>query len=280
MSQATQIDKVNEQGLVVLGCGKMGSAMLKGWLDAGVQPSSAFVVDPFPSSWLLELQQQGLHLNKTLPSTAAVCVLAVKPQMMGVATPQVQALAKGQTLFVSVAAGISLDVLADTLSTRTPIVRAMPNTPAAIGKGITALIGNCICGEEHLALAEALLQAVGSTVRLTDEAQMDAVTAVSGSGPAYVFYLIECMTAAGVAQGLPEVLAANLATSTVSGAGQLAQSSSEGAAHLRKNVTSPNGTTAAALSVLMHPQDGIAPTVDQAIEAATLRSIELGKTSN
>jgi pyrroline-5-carboxylate reductase len=183
----------------------------------------------------------------------------------------------GETLFISVAAGTPIAYFEGILGAATPLVRAMPNTPAAIGKGITALIGNNASDASHVSLAQALLSAVGQTVALDSEAQMDAVTGVSGSGPAYVFHLIETLAAAGVAQGLPSDLAMQLAKATVAGAGALAEESAEDPAQLRINVTSPNGTTQAALEVLMDKQSGFPALLDQAVAAATNRSKELSR---
>ncbi|MGB0498792.1 MAG: pyrroline-5-carboxylate reductase [Rubricella sp.] len=271
------LDVVKDRGLVLLGCGKMGSAMLEGWLARGVPASAVTVIDPYPSDRLHALESDGLRLNADLPRDAAICVLAVKPQMMASALPQVGDVAGRGAVFLSIAAGTPIQWFETALGPRTPIIRAMPNTPAAIGRGITAIIGNAQVEEEHLSLAEALLSAVGSTLRIEDEAQMDAVTAVSGSGPAYVFHLIEAMAAAGEAEGLPADLALRLATETVAGAGALAMASEDGPDQLRINVTSPQGTTAAALDVLMDPGSGLPPLMARAIAAAAARSRELGK---
>ncbi|MEL6679038.1 MAG: pyrroline-5-carboxylate reductase, partial [Pseudomonadota bacterium] len=189
--------------------------------------------------------------------------------------PQIGDLAGPDTLFLSIAAGTSIAYFETVLGQHAAIVRAMPNTPAAVGKGITALIGNAATKEADLDLAEALLSAIGQTVRLETEAQMDAVTAVSGSGPAYVFHLIETMAAAGVAEGLPEELAMRLAIATVDGSGTLAASAAQTPEQLRINVTSPAGTTAAALEVLMG-EDGLGPLMQKAVKAAADRSRELG----
>ena len=239
--------RVAAQGLVLLGCGKMGSAMLSGWLDRGLPAGAVWVIDPYPSDWL---QSTGVHINEPLPETPAIVLVAVKPQMMSEALPTLKLMGNGKTLFVSVAAGTPISFFERVLGADTPIVRAMPNTPAAISRGITAIVGNARAGAEAMDEAEALLTAVGDVVRLEDEAQMDAVTGVSGSGPAYVFHLIETMAAAGEAQGLPKELALQLATATVAGAGALAQTATEHPSQLRVNVTSPNGTTQAALVVL------------------------------
>jgi pyrroline-5-carboxylate reductase len=268
------MDDVARRGLVLLGCGKMGSALLDGWLKGGLPAASVWVLDPAPSDWL---QKTGVHINAGLPDDPAVALVAVKPQMMGDALPSMQALGGGGTLFVSVAAGTPLARFEAAFGAATPIVRTMPNTPAAIGRGISALIGNAAASADHIALAEALMGAVGQTVRLDHEAQMDAVTAVSGSGPAYVFHLIETLAAAGVAQGLSPDLAMALAKATVGGAGQLAEDSAEDPAQLRRNVTSPNGTTQAALEVLMDGENGLPKLMERAVAAAAARSEELSR---
>ncbi|MCG6902734.1 MAG: pyrroline-5-carboxylate reductase [Rhodobacter sp.] len=264
---------IEKRGLVLLGCGKMGSAMLAGWLERGLPPGSVWVIDPAPSDWL---RATGVHLNADLPDDPAIVLVAVKPQMMGAALPVLVSFGNGTTLFISVAAGTPISAYEAVLGARTPIVRAMPNTPAAVGKGITALIGNAASNAAHMDLAETLLQAVGQVVRLDNEAQMDAVTGVSGSGPAYVFHLIETLAAAGAAQGLPPALAMQLARATVAGAGALAEQAEEDPAQLRVNVTSPQGTTAAALEVLMDRDTGFPALLGRAVKAATDRSRELG----
>jgi len=266
------MDRINTRGLVLLGCGKMGSALLAGWLARGISPGSVWVIDPKPSDWLLA---QGVRVNQGLPPDPAVALIAVKPQMMGAALPGLAALGTG-TLFVSIAAGITLAAFGAALGVEKRIIRAMPNTPAAVGRGISAIIGNDRADEGDLALADDLLCAVGQVVHLPDEGLMDAVTAVSGSGPAYVFHMIEALAAAGVAQGLPDDLAMQLARATICGSGELARQSDESAAQLRINVTSPGGTTAAALDVLMNEATGLPPLMARAVAAATARGRELG----
>ncbi|MEL6913700.1 MAG: pyrroline-5-carboxylate reductase [Pseudomonadota bacterium] len=262
--------EIERRGLVMLGCGKMGSAMLAGWLGGGLSPAGVWVQDPAPSPWVAGT---GVHINAALPAAPAVVVIAVKPQMMAEALPALAGLAGGETMFISVAAGTSLATYAKLLSAEAPVIRAMPNTPAAIGQGITALVGSQTSTEAHLGLAEALLSSIGKTVRLAHEGQMDAVTGLSGSGPAYVFHMIECMAAAGQAQGLAPALAMELATATVAGAGQLALGE-ETPEQLRINVTSPNGTTQAGLEVLM----GELPALMRGtVRAATERSKELSR---
>jgi len=264
---------IQNRGLVLLGCGKMGSAMLAGWLGRGLSAKSVWVLDPAPSDWL---QSLGVNLNTGLPDNPAIVLVAVKPQMMGAALPAMTVLGNGTTIFLSVAAGTPISAFEAALGAQTPVVRAMPNTPAAIGKGITAIIGNAHVDSAGLDLAEDLLSAVGQVVRLQAESQIDAVTAVSGSGPAYVFHLIETLAAAGAAQGLPETLAMQLAKATVAGAGALAETADETPSQLRVNVTSPAGTTAAALDVLMDEQDGFPPLLRKAVKAAADRATELG----
>ena len=266
--------EVADRGLVLLGCGRMGSALLDGWLKSGLPAASVWVIDPAPSDWV---KSKGVNLNVDLPDAPAVALVAVKPQMMGDALPAMKALGGGRTLFVSVAAGTPLARFEAAFGTDSPIVRTMPNTPAAIGRGISALVGNAAATDDHMALAETLMQAVGQTVRLEDESQIDAVTGVSGSGPAYVFHLIETLAAAGVEQGLDPDIAMKLAKATVGGAGQLAEDSDEDPAQLRRNVTSPNGTTQAALEVLMDRETGFPMLLSRAVTAAAERGRELSR---
>jgi pyrroline-5-carboxylate reductase len=270
-----ELTEVSRRGLVLLGCGKMGSALLEGWLAGRLDPAAVAVLEPSPSERLRDLAGRGLTLNGPLPADPAVAVVAVKPQSMGAALPALAALGNGATLFVSIAAGTPIAGLEAALGDRTPIVRAMPNTPAAIGRGITALVGNAHVDARALALAETLMAAVGRTVRLADEAQMDAVTAVSGSGPAYVFLMIEALAAAGEAEGLPPELALALARATVAGAGALAEASDKPPSALRTDVTSPGGTTAAALAVLMQDGAGLPALMRRGVAAAAARSREL-----
>ena len=264
--------EIAKRGLLLLGCGKMGSAMLAGWLTRGLPAQSVHVHDPFPSDWL---RAQGVHLNGVLPQNPAIALIAVKPQMMTEALPGLQALGGGGTLFLSVAAGVSIDSYENMLGKQTPIIRAMPNTPAAIGQGITAMTGNQATTAAHLDQARTLLSAVGEVVCLEEEAQMDAVTGLSGSGPAYVFYMIDCLAKAGEAQGLGPDLSMALAKATVAGAGALAIQASESPEQLRLNVTSPNGTTQAGLEVLMDP-GALSDLITRTVAAAAERSRELG----
>ncbi|ROT99026.1 pyrroline-5-carboxylate reductase [Histidinibacterium lentulum] len=270
----TGLQDIADRGLVLLGCGKMGSAMLAGWLDRGVPPEAVHVIEPAPSDWL---RGSGVGIGGDLPERPAVLLVAVKPQMMEEALPGAAGFGGGGTLVISVAAGTPLARFEAAFGPGTPVVRAMPNTPAAVGRGITAIVGNAAAGAGHLDLAEALLKAVGQVVRLEGEGQMDAVTAVSGSGPAYVFHLIETLAAAGEAEGLSPELAMALARATVGGAGQLAEDAAEDPGQLRRNVTSPNGTTQAALEVLMDAESGFPALLRRAVHAAAERSRELGR---
>jgi len=271
------MNDVKKRGLVMLGCGKMGSAMLQGWLGNGVPAASVWIMDPHPSDWVQGLVAEGLHLNGDLPASPAIVLVAVKPQMMTEALPSLTPLGNGATLFISVAAGTPLAFYEATLGADTPVIRAMPNTPAAVLHGITALIGNARVSDAQMVLAEELLQAIGQTVRLETEAQMDAVTGVSGSGPGYVFHVIETLAAAGVAEGLPAEMAMTLAKATVAGAGHLAEVSEESPAQLRRNVTSPQGTTAAGLAVLMDEQTGLPALMKATVKAAVEQSRKLSK---
>lgn len=267
-----QDSEIARRGLVLLGCGKMGSAMLAGWLERGLPTSSVWVSDPNPSDWL---KAQSVHLNTDLPASPAIVLVAVKPQIMKAALPSMAHMAHGDTVFLSVAAGIPIAGFEDLLGDDTPIIRAMPNTPAAIAQGITAIIGNARTTDAQLDQAELLLSAVGQVVRLEAEEQMDAVTGLSGSGPAYVFHMIECMAAAGEAQGLSADLSMKLAMATVAGAGALAMQSDDSPEQLRINVTSPNGTTQAGLEVLMDTGTGLPDLMRKTVAAAANRSKEL-----
>ena len=261
--------------LVLVGAGKMGSALLEGWIRLGLDPKNIVVIEPAIPPHIAALTQRGLQLNPTpraLKNVAAI-VLAVKPQVAPQAIPPLAPLVSPSTVVVSIMAGRTLRFLSDALAKPCAIVRAMPNTPAAIGRGITVAVP-LHANEAQRALADRLLSTTGAVEWTTDETLMDAVTAVSGSGPAYVFLLAEALTQAGVAAGLPHELAAKLARETVAGSGELLHRSPLDAAVLRENVTSPAGTTAAALAVLMG-QDGLASLMEKAVAAATKRSREL-----
>lgn len=262
--------------VVLVGAGKMGGALLEGWLTGGLDPHAVAVFEPQPTPELAALASRGLRLNPEADAVgaAAAVVIAVKPQIAPAAMPAVAPLVGTGTVAVSIMAGRTLDFLARTLPPGAAVVRAMPNTPAAIGRGITVALPNAAVAPAQRALAEALLAATGAVEWIADEALMDAVTAVSGSGPAYVFLLAETLARAGEAAGLPPVLAARLARATVAGSGELMHRSPLDAATLRANVTSPGGTTAAALDVLM-AADGLDPLMRKAVAAATRRGREL-----
>ena len=261
--------------LVLVGAGKMGGALLEGWLRLGLDPQKVAVVEPSPSPQISALAARGVKINpdvQTLGQAAAV-VVAVKPQIAGQVMSALTPIIAASTVVVSIMAGKTLQFLAATLSAPCALVRAMPNTPAAIGRGITVAVPmNASAAQRDL--AHRLLAATGSVEWIAEEALMDAVTAVSGSGPAYVFLLAEALAQAGAAAGLPAALAQRLARETVAGAGELLHRSDLDAATLRQNVTSPGGTTAAALEVLM-ADDGLAALMQRAVAAATRRSREL-----
>lgn len=261
--------------LLLVGAGRMGGALLEGWLGLGLDPARVAVIEPQPSEALRTLTARGLRLNPaaTRNAPAGVVVLAVKPQTAPEAVPALAAHVATDTLVVSIMAGRTLGFLEGALP-GTAAVRAMPNTPAAIGRGITVAVANARVSAEQRALAHTLLAAVGAVEWVEDERLLDAVTAVSGSGPAYVFLLAECLAEAGVAAGLPAPLAMRLARETVAGSGELLHRSPLDPATLRENVTSPGGTTAAALEVLMG-REGLASLMRAAVDAATRRSREL-----
>jgi pyrroline-5-carboxylate reductase len=260
--------------LLLVGAGKMGQAMLDGWLARGLNPKKIAIVEPQPAKILKALARRGTALNPKKAVEAAAIVIAVKPQIAAQAVPPLKSYIGKSTLVLSIMAGRTLSFLESHLSPGAAIVRAMPNTPAAIGRGITVATANAKVSARQRKLASELLAAIGQVDWIDDEKLMDAVTAVSGSGPAYVFLLAEAMTRAGIAAGIPPALAAKLARQTVAGSGELMQRSPLDAATLRENVTSPSGTTAAALDVLMGP-GGFETLLTRAIAAATKRSREL-----
>lgn len=260
--------------LVLAGAGKMGGAMLDGWIKAGLAPNQIVVQDPGPPPEVLSLlERHGLKSSDrvTLSAPAAIIVVAVKPQVMDDVFPTLAGLASKETLVLSIAAGRTIAGFERHLPQGTAVIRAMPNTPAAVGMGITVCTPNRHVTNAQRSLAGELLAAIGEVAWLDDEAGMDAVTAVSGSGPAYVFLLAECLEAAGIAAGLEPGLAQSLARQTIVGSGALLASSNLSAAELRRNVTSPGGTTAAALDVLMSEQ-GLERLMKVAVAAATQRS--------
>lgn len=266
------------RSIALLGAGKMGFALLEGWLRGALKDSTFYILEPTPHPALLKTAGPSVIIN---PPTAEigkvdVMVVAVKPQLLADVLPTVKSFIQKTTLVISVAAGKTTAEFEKTLGPQQPIIRAMPNTPATIGVGISALFANRQTSDHGRSVGEEVMSSVGEVVWLESEKDMDAVTALSGSGPAYVFLLTECMTHAGINQGLSPDLARQLAEATVSGAGALISASQEDPSKLRKNVTSPGGTTAAALDVLMG-DDSLESLIDKAIDAASKRSKELGK---
>ena len=265
--------------LFLIGCGKMGGAMLAGWVKSRFIDDGIYVVEPneeatrtFEGIPNLTIVRHVSEIRENI--VPSVVILAVKPQTMDETLPDLKRLIGRETTFLSVAAGKTLGYFEKHLSQHAQIVRAMPNTPAAVMRGITVYVPNGNVPKQQAEVCGELLSSVGESVLIDDEGLMDAVTAVSGSGPAYVFLVIEAMAKAGIMSGLPPELAMRLARATVSGSGELARLSEETADQLRINVTSPGGTTAAALNVLMS-DDGIQPIFDEAIKAAAKRSKEL-----
>ena len=264
--------------LVLVGAGKMGGALLTGWIERGLEPAHVYILDPQPSDDITALAKSAelrvLDSPEHVPPGPSVIVLAVKPQIMDDVLPGLKTCIAKQTVVLSIAAGRTIESLQRHLGTDTAIVRSMPNTPAAIGRGITVACANAHVSAVQREQCDALLRAAGAVAWSDDEAALDPVTAVSGSGPAYVFLLAECLEAAGVAAGLDQDLAGKLARETVSGAGELLRRSELPAAELRQNVTSPGGTTAAALEILMG-EDALQQLMTRAVRAAAERSREL-----
>jgi pyrroline-5-carboxylate reductase len=263
--------------LVLIGAGKMGGAMLEGWMKAGVSPSQVVALDPNPPAEVkLMLDTQGVRHNPPLQSIedAEVLLVAVKPQVMDEVLLPLASLGRSNPLIISIAAGKTIASFERHFGTHAAIIRTIPNTPAAVGRGITAMTANGNVSAAQLDLAEQLLTSIGEVVQVDDEGLIDAATAVSGSGPAYVFYMTECLTAAAEAVGLPPDIAEKLARATVAGSGELMRTSGIDAGTLRQNVTSPKGTTYEALQVLM-AEDGMKPLMIEAVKAAARRSREL-----
>lgn len=265
--------------LLLVGCGKMGMALLRGWLENGLKKEAVVVVEPAAAAKTALNTELGVLVVSNVTEVPAefrcqTVVFAVKPQMMTEVLPAYAEHLKAGSFVISIAAGTAVDRFVKVFGEQTPIVRAMPNTPAAIGQGVTALFANDHVDASQRLLAEALMAAVGAVHWIDDEALMHPITAMSGGGPAYVFLLIETLAQAGIANGLPEDLAWPMARATVIGSGALAEASDETAATLRQNVTSPRGTTEAALRVLMS-DNGVQPLFDRAMAAATRRSEEL-----
>ena len=266
--------------LLLAGAGNMGYALLSGWLERGLDPARIIVQDPAPPPRAKELlREHGIEARAkvgALREPPAVLVVAVKPQVMDEVFPPLAQLTREKTVTLSIAAGRTLMSFEQYLPARSAVIRSMPNTPASVGRGITVAVANDFVTAEQRKVCDALLRAVGEVAWIKEERLLDAVTAVSGSGPAYVFYLAECLAEAGVKAGLPADLAQKLARWTVAGAGELLHRADLGPDLLRQNVTSPGGTTFAALQVLMAP-NGLAKLMSEAVAAATQRSRELAQ---
>ena len=263
--------------LVLVGAGKMGGAMLEGWLKQGVERGKITVLDPSPPAESTALiEQSAIALNPPISgiADAEIIVMAVKPQTATEAVPAIAPLRSSRPLVLSVVAGKTIAFFEEYFGSDAAIIRTIPNTPAAVGRAITAMAANKNVSSAQQALARALLSAIGEVVTVAHERQIDAVTALSGSGPAYVFLLTECLAEAGKKLGLPEDLATRLARATVSGSGELMRVSGLPAATLRQNVTSPKGTTHAALQILM-AENGMMKLFEDALAAAEKRSREL-----
>ncbi len=262
--------------LILVGAGKMGGSMLEGWLKVGMKPEGVTVLDPRPSEEMTRFcRENGIALNPASPAAPDVLVLAIKPQMLDEAASALNGTLGPQTLIISILAGKTIGDLRSRLPASGAIVRAMPNLPASIGRGATGAAVNEKVSETQRLMADALLSSNGIVEWLPSEDLIDAVTAVSGSGPAYVFHLVECLADAGTAAGLPPELAQRLARATITGAGELLFQSDLPPATLRQNVTSPGGTTAAALDVLMREPNGLTALMREAVAAAKRRAEEL-----
>jgi len=265
--------------VLLVGCGNMGGAMLEGWIDQKIKPNSIVVIDP--SSANLEkaraLGCRGFSSPLLIEEgyVPDAIVFAVKPQVIADVMDHYRSYTDKGAFVISIAAGTRIEKFEQQLGDHVPIIRTMPNTPAAIRQGMMVSCANGLVSEEQKKLCDLLMEAIGTTAWVDMEEDIDRVTGLSGSGPAYVFYMIEAMTQAGIAAGLSEELSTLLAKTTVAGAGQLAISSPKAASTLRENVTSPGGTTAAGLSVLM-AKDGLKPLMEKTVAAAVQRSKELG----
>ena len=265
----------DHERILLVGCGKMGSALLNGWLSQGTPAGQVSVVEPMLPDLPDGVSGYAEAAALAADYRPAAVVFAVKPQSMDDVLPAYAKYAGPETVFLSIAAGKPIGYFEAALADGA-IVRAMPNTPAAVGRGITVLCANARVSAAQRTLCTRLMESVGEVAWIDDEALMDAVTGLSGSGPAYVFHLVEAMAAAGEAAGLSKDLASQLARATVAGSGELLTQSPEPAGTLRENVTSPGGTTAAALEVLMGP-NGLTQLMTAAIARATERSRELAQ---
>jgi pyrroline-5-carboxylate reductase len=265
--------------IVLIGAGRMGQALLAGWAQRGIAPLLA--VEPSPSNQLRRFAKKHhvalfARADSIASVRAAACVLALKPQVLKSEAPRLRAIAGSGAVMISIAAGTNTATLKKAWGAHARIVRAMPNTPGAIGRGITALYAATGAGAKDKALAKRLLSALGQTLWVKRESDIDVVTAVSGSGPAYVFLLVEALAEAAVAEGLSQAMAQTLARATVAGSGALLDADPARAEILRRNVTSPGGTTEAALHVLL-ARNGLSPLLRRAVAAARRRARELSR---
>ena len=268
--------KINQR-IKIIGCGKMASAILDAWLKKSISPQDIYVDDPKPSEWLLEKKKHGLNINTKADVSFDYCFIGVKPQSLDEIKLQLKMLSKKNVTFVSMLAGIKINRLEDIIGKDESIVRIMPNLPAEILKGVTAVKENKRVEPKQSKNLAFLLEAFGETVKFVEERKFDAVTAISGSGPAYIFLIAELMTEVGINLGLSYDEAFKLVKHTIDGAGSLIVNSSLKPQKLRENVTSPGGTTHEALAVMMNKDNGLPKIFSAAIKAAAQRSKELSK---
>ena len=266
------MEGINKRGLGLVGCGFMGKALLEGWMANGVSPSSIYVRDPSPSEWLKT--QSSLRLNEDFPDDLAALVIATKPQILDKVLPDLSWLGNGSTVVVSIAAGAPVHLFEQHFGTKTPVVRVMPNLPAAVGAGVSALFANSAANQESIGLVRNLFEAVGSVVEIPEEDLLHVVTGLSGSGPAYIFAMAEALAQAGTALGIPPGLAKTLAAQTVAGAGIMLSDPDADATQLREAVTSRGGTTAAGLEILQSG-DSLRDLIHRTVDAARQRSLKL-----
>lgn len=268
--------KINQR-IKIIGCGKMASAILDAWLKKSISPQDIYVDDPKPSEWLLEKKKHGLNINTKADVSFDYCFIGVKPQSLDEIKLKLKSLSKKNVTFVSMLAGIKINRLEDIIGKDESIVRIMPNLPAEILKGVTAVKENKRVEPKQSKNLALLLEAFGETVKFVEESKFDAVTAISGSGPAYIFLIAELMTEVGINLGLSYDEAFKLVKHTIDGAGSLIVNSSLKPQKLRENVTSPGGTTHEALAVMMNKDNGLPKIFSAAIKAAAQRSKELSK---
>ena len=268
--------KINQR-IKIIGCGKMASAILDAWLKKSISPQNIYVDDPKPSEWLLEKKKHGLNINTKADVSFDYCFIGVKPQSLDDIKLKLKGLSKKNVTFVSMLAGIKINRLEDIIGKDESIVRIMPNLPAEILKGVTAVKENKRVEPKQSKNLALLLEAFGETVKFVEERKFDAVTAISGSGPAYIFLIAELMTEVGINLGLSYDEAFKLVKHTIDGAGSLIVNSSLKPQKLRENVTSPGGTTHEALAVMMNKDNGLPKIFSAAIKAAAQRSKELSK---